>query len=267
MMKKFIPPFLFLIVIFNALDVSAAESIPGLSQDGVDSPLHDENFEFSVTQVEEGQWIDSQTEKKEDQKIITKNPQGNFVEMLAVTYQVHNNNPTRKFNFNHDFTFVLKDEYGNIYKQFKKPSDYPRPILFTSNHFPSIYPFESFRETVFFEVPIKKSQELVFVIESKSYNNAQPVKIKIPVGAITAFQKEQAYPSAQLIPGLKIVAPANGQTVLTGDLVQIYVITQGMKLPESIVLVTLGKTFEDLDPGKNNVYDINIPIDQPSIMI
>ena len=115
---------------------------------------------------------------------------------------------------------------------------------------------------MFFEVPVKKSQELVFTIDTKNYNNAQPVEIKIPVVAITAFQKEQAYPSAQLIPSLKIVAPVNGQTVLTGDLAQIYVVAQGMKLPESIVLVTLGTTFEDIEPGKSNVYDINIPLDQ-----
>ena len=225
------------------------------------SPLHDEDFEFSVTTVESGQWINSQMEKREDQKIIAKNEHGNMIEMLAITYQVHNKNSTRKFNFNHDFTFSLKDEFGNIYQPFKKPSDYPRPVLFTSNHFPSIYPFESFRETVFFEVPVKKSQELKFTIETKSFNNAQPVEITIPVSAVVPFQNE-TYPSTQLIPGLKIVAPVSGQMVLNGDLVQIYVVTQGVKLPESIVLVTLGTTFEDLDPGKNNVYDINIPVDQ-----
>ena len=262
-MKPIILKSIILCLLFSSafcLNAHAREATP--PQESISTPLHDDNFEFSITQVENGQWINSQSEKKEDQKIIAKNDHGNFTEMLAITYQVYNNNPTRKFNFNHDFTFGLKDEFGNTYQQFKKPSDYPRAVLFTTNHFPSIYPFESFRETVFFEVPIKKSQELTFIMETKNFNNAQPVEIKIPVSVITAFQKEQAYPSPALIPGIKIVSPASGQTVLTGDLVQIYVMTQGMKLPESIVMVTLGTTFEDMEPGKNNVYDLNIPNDQ-----
>jgi hypothetical protein len=47
-----------------------------------------------------------------------------------------------------------------------------------------------------------------------------------------------------------------------GDVIHIRVVSSGEKPPRKIIVVALNTYFEDKSPAFENVYDLNVPLDQ-----
>ena len=220
-------------------------------------------FTLTVDHAEIGFWLNSKL-KTEDTTVAEQTADGR-IEMIAVTYELFNHNPTRKINFNEGLRFRLLDEFNNEYRQLGRPMDYDRPVRFAPAHFPSIYPDETFKETIFFEAPIKRSRTLTLLADKKNDYRNLPMEIPIPVDKIMVYDnKTQQFAVSDRFPGIKIVIPSNNTPVQPNEIINMHVLVHGVKAPDSLVVVAFNTTFEDYHPGKNNVYDLRIPADQTS---
>ena len=223
-----------------------------------------DNYALTIDHAEIGYWLKQpNADENTAGTVRQQETDDGRVEMIAVTYQLNNNSSNKKINFRDNFRFHLMDEFDNEYVELDKPLDYTRPVRFAPSRFPSIYPQEVFKETVFFEAPIKESRTLKLLVK-RGKNDASPtVEIPVPVDKIMVYDnKRKQLAASQQYPGLRIVIPSSETPVKPGELVHMHVLVHGVKGPDSVVVVALDTTFEDLNPGKNNVYDLNIPENQ-----
>ena len=256
--KPFVIPFL------AALGIIFVGVTDGSSQSALIQPASKvSEFTLSVDHAEIGYWQKNNTQDKDLTSNRTLSPSEANIEMIAVTYELFNHNPTRKINFNDGLRFRLLDEFNNEYRELPQPLNFSRPVRSAPPHFPSIYPDETYQETIFFEAPIKRSRTLTLLADKKNDYRSLPIEIPIPVDKIMVYNTStDQYSPSDRFPGVKIIIPSNEAPVQPGQLVNMHVLVHGQKSPESLVVVAFNTTYEDYRPGKNNVYDLRIPPEQ-----
>jgi len=178
-------------------------------------------------------------------------------EMIAITYQVHNHDATKKLEVLESAQYTLNDEYKNNYRFLSDINGYPGPADIKPKSFPSLYPNDAYTKTVFFEAPIPSSQRLTLVIAGLI--DPERSLITLPIDL-----KKWNYGKVKVVipPGVQITSPFPGSQVYPGQSVEFAVDvdnTDGLKM---IVVQSLGQQFEDQNPRKHNMYHINVPQDQ-----
>ena len=158
---------------------------------------------------------------------------------------------------------------------------YKTAVLSVSKNFPSLYPGEQYGETLFFEAPIAKARTLKLLIASQSLKLSRPVELVFerdqipeqgpgpePVSAretsAQTIQPASSFPEPVLSGPfeIKIVSPDPGVVWDQGQSARVEVTVSGRQLPKNIILIALNNTYNDPSPKTNNVYDINVPLDQ-----
>lgn len=259
--------FLFLLLMFVSLVVK-----PGHAEAPDPILVHDiDGIEFSVVNVDRATRQQKRYHMQTDWVKKETAPEGTAVEYIAITYQLANNNPTKKINMDSSFQFHLLDEFENQYRKMAKPDSYEEPILFADKHFPSIYPNENFKETIFFEAPIDTATRLTLLIKANPLGEGKIAKLILPV-------REQSSPESEItihsddVPSsdaavpvianneprwVRIIYPSTGHLINRGEATQIHVETSGN--PTNIIVATMGTSFYDAHPQRKNVYDVRVP--------
>lgn len=102
------------------------------------------------------------------------------VTMASISYEFKNGTKDVKMDFGDlSGNFSLTDNIGNKYYAYSKPKDFHDPNT-KPEHFPSIYPGESYADTIFFEPPVKGAQYLLLKIEALT-EDMEEYTVKIPL--------------------------------------------------------------------------------------
>jgi hypothetical protein len=102
---------------------------------------------------------------------------------LGITFDLINTLMTNRVDVKGDFLYSLVDDLGNKYRSMK-PSGYPHQLKVRPERFPSVYPRESYQETVFFEPPSDTMKYLFFTINATSVGINKEISVKIPANEI-----------------------------------------------------------------------------------
>ncbi len=191
------------------------------------------------------------------------------VPVLILGYDISNQNETRKMSLEMPFTFVLEDEFKNIYRSLDKPVEYEGPVSAQEPHFPSLYPGQNFSEMVFFEAPIAESRTLFLTVSNETLGMDQFV-VKLPVKKISGLQEWRAIEDGPVqeeeaavpvpIGPIEIVAPINGATVAPGESVHIAIrVPDDTVKPDRVYVVVPTYILEDRQLAFE--YDLKIPED------
>ncbi len=257
MMKKIIKILIFAI---GLVSITCA----GITDEGTDT-LEKKNFEkdgitFLISQVHVGEWT------KETEGSLPESETVNFklqqkVPMLAVTIDLINKSSSKKLDLTQKMQYELNDEFGNAYDQLKIPMEYTDPVIFPNKNYPSLYPNEKFRQTIFFEAPIKSSQNLNLSILAKNLGMEEEILLPLPeevIGAITEYyNSEKTFSDNDLL----VLTPQPGTKVYTGEVVNIEVkIKEGLQSPQSVYIISQDYTLED--ERLIYKYKLKIPADQ-----
>jgi hypothetical protein len=181
---------------------------------------------------------------------------------IAITYEIANTSTTKKLTLDHDRKSRLIDEFGNEYREIKAPDGYNRPAAHIAKNFPSLYPGEKQTVAIFFEAPIPAAKKLKFTTAANDLGLARPVELFIDIADRRALMPIKIKGDDQPALGIRIVDPPSGTILKQGDVVHIRVITIGDKPPQKIIVITLNTYYEDKSPAFENVYDLNVPLDQ-----
>lgn len=231
---------------------------------------------FSIVDVDRGERLKKRYHMQNDWiQNEAVSAEGVEIDYIAITYQLLNANPNKKINLDKSFQFHLLDEFENQYLKIPKPDSYDQPIMVTDKHFPSVYPNETFKETVFFEAPISTSKRLTFLIKASPLGEAKVAKLIIPVeksltvaipevqnqlkaqGIEVPVQTDSIVGTSRASRSVSIVFPATWTPINRGDPTQLHVSVSGN--PDLIIVAALGTTFQDKNPQSENVYDLRIP--------
>lgn len=170
---------------------------------------------------------------------------------LALVYQLTNHDDKKKLSLEGDLTFRVVDEFGNEYRQLPHiPDGEPQDKKVLPSGFPSIYPGETYGETLFFEKPVAKANNLVFFINAEALGIASVVRI--PLDLNPGMDRE-----------IEIVNPLEGAVLEQGQVARLNVRITGGIAPKRIIVLGFQQTYADENPALENVYDINIPTDYP----
>jgi hypothetical protein len=198
----------------------------------------------------------------ENTKIENPLPSADQPLYIAINYEITNITTTKKLNLEGNRDLRLVDEFGNEYRQINRPEKFNEPVIKPSKSFPSLYPGENYAETVFFEPPITAAKGLKLIVNAKSLRMDKPAELFIDVSDRSLLRtsgKESIHPPSV---DLRIVDPQNGTILNQGDVIHVRVMASGDKPPKKIVVVALNTYFEDKSPAFENVYDLNVPLDQ-----
>ncbi|MBF0485126.1 MAG: hypothetical protein HQL16_01300 [Candidatus Omnitrophica bacterium] len=233
-----------------------------------------EGCNFAVQKVEFGKLKPRQHPGPGDLTAEQIDKNDDSLTFIAISYRFINSNENRKLDLKENFRFSLSDEFGNQYRQLKKPDEYARPVLFVSKNFPSIYPGETYGETLFFEAPIDQASVLKLGVEASAIGNSQPVELKIFLKGLRRLDTKKKITKPLPLPeskslaegplGIKIAFPEQGHIFNPGDLIHLKVLVSGPNIPKRIIVDALEHTLEDNVPARENVYDIVIPSNQAS---
>jgi hypothetical protein len=102
---------------------------------------------------------------------------------LGIAFDFINARIVNRVNVNGNFSYSMVDDLGNKYKSMR-PSGYPHKLKVRPERFPSVYPRESYQETVFFEPPSDTMKYLVFTINATSVGIKKEISVKIPANEI-----------------------------------------------------------------------------------
>jgi len=250
----------FLICVPVSLSFATAPE-PVLSQ-------HIDDVEFTVIDVDRGTKQEKRYHMQTDWVQKETSSDGAKIDYIAITYQVNNKNPHKKINMDSSFQFHLLDEFENQYRKIPKPDEYDEPVLFTDKHYPSIYPGETLKETIFFEAPIASSTRLTLLIKATPLGEGKIVKLILPVGQNTTLLDQEMDALQKTVPVIpvvtqmqprwvKIVYPTNGTWINRGEATQVHVEISGK--PDHVIVATLGTSYYDHSPQEKNVYDVRVP--------
>ena len=180
---------------------------------------------------------------------------------LAITLEVINHTKTKKISLQEEFQYELTDEFGNTYRLLSVPDHYERPIFFPNKHFPSIYPEEIFSETIFFEVPIEKSETLFLKFDATPLGISNAIQLSLPCFKIGEKEKSvvQELQSRNPIDNdLAIILPKNGAAVMPGEIVPLRIkLPADIDPPDRIYILSPDYLFEDTNLSSR--YDLRIP--------
>ena len=170
---------------------------------------------------------------------------------LIVKYQLTNNDDKKKLSVDKDLPCQIVDEFGNEYRRLTDVPAGERPngrIL--PNSFPSIYPGETYGETLFFEKPVSRANEMRFIIDASPLGIRTKVQIPLKL-------------NPDIVNGVEIRNPLEGSILDQGEVVHLDIRITGGIVPKRVIVMAFGQTYSDDNPALENVYDINIPPDQP----
>lgn len=102
---------------------------------------------------------------------------------LGITFDFINAQFVNRVDVNGNFLYSLVDDLGNKYRSMK-PSGYPHKLKIRPERFPSVYPRESYQETVFFEPPSDAVKYLLFTINATSVGMKKEISVKIQADEI-----------------------------------------------------------------------------------
>lgn len=269
-MKNQFLRYVYLGLILTAIFVPATVCRAAFAQ----QPVNIEGISFNITKVSYGQWVRPRQHLVNDMVDHLGND-GETLSFIAVSYTIENGTPSRKIDLDGKFSYKLTDEFGNRYRALKKPDNFKDSVLAVSKNFPSLYPGETFGETLFFEAPVGNANVLKLLVASDELKLSGPVELFIQrsssSAAVRPDQKQtlsteaETAPSLSSIPGssaIKIAYPDSGVVWDQGQSGRVQVAIQGAVIPRNIMLVALDKNFNDQAPKPTNVYDINVPVDQ-----
>ena len=256
--------FLFSLVLL-AFSLSAAMAF-------ADKPEVIDGISFSIDKVSFGQWSKPRHHLVNDM-VNHIDQDGERLQFIAITYTLTNTNEAKKIDLDGKSTYRLIDDHGNRYRVIKRPSDFKDPVLIVSKNFPSLYPGEKFGETLFFEAPVSAAKALKLGINWENLRLSKPAELTIPLNkndAPTAVIKQlepndpnEPQGASAIAQDIQIISPKPGAVWDQGQSTSIQVASLGEGIPRKIIVIALDNTFQDLKPKKNNVYDINVPFDQP----
>jgi hypothetical protein len=198
----------------------------------------------------------------ENTKIENTFPSTDQPSYIAVSYEITNTITTKKLNLEGNRELLLIDEFGNEYRQINRPEKFNGPVIKPPKSFPSLYPGERYTETVFFEPPIAAAKGLKLIVNAKSLRMDKPAELFIDISDRASLRTSG---NKSIIPSsvdLRIVDPQNGTILNQGDVIHIRVMASGDKPPKKIIVVALNTYFEDKSPAFENVYDLNVPLEQ-----
>ena len=184
---------------------------------------------------------------------------------IAITYEITNASTTRKFTLEQNRKLRLTDEFGNVYRQAKAPKGVVTlPIPDKDVDLISLYPNEKYTATVFFEAPIPVAKKLKLSCAASDLGLTKPVDLFIDITNRSALMpigmKDNHHPTL----AVRIVDPPGGTILNQGDVVHVRIMAEGDKPPHKIIVIALNTYYEDKTPAFENVYDLNIPIEQPA---
>lgn len=184
--------------------------------------------------------------------------------LLTVDFEMTNISGTRKLDYGRPFEFMLKDEFGNIYRRMPAPEDFSGEVFEPGPHFPSIYPGENVRQKLFFERPVEASRKLFLTIEPGMKDAPPVVELALPpVRSVLPALSKGRMPTED---DLRIVTLWPGLEVRPGESVPFRIILSGDLLPPEKIFVFLPRTvYEDEDLIYQ--YQVAIPDDQPPGML
>lgn len=136
------------------------------------------NVELSYLTVKEGEYIKSYPSTLQEKN-------SKKVKMIAISYEFINDTGNKKIDLSQNFQLSLTDDSDNKYNSYPALEDYD--ISRTSikpEHFPSIYPGESYGETIFFEAPIGIAKYLLLNIDATNIGIKDKIIVTIPVEKI-----------------------------------------------------------------------------------
>lgn len=176
--------------------------------------------------------------------------------VLAVTYQLTNNSETKKLDLgDKPFIYRLTDEHGNNYEQQPVPAGFVKPYVTQGPNYPSFYPGEVYRETVFFERPVERSRALLFHLDAADADlNAALEFRREDIEGVKTKDAEYVWEE-----GLRILKPSDGQVAPQGSTVLIEVMVDESVPLERLLLVGFDQTYTDEHPAARNLYELNIP--------
>jgi hypothetical protein len=180
---------------------------------------------------------------------------------IAITYEITNSSTTRKPTLDQNRKTRLIDEFGNEYRQIKLPN-INQFITRMPKNFPSLYPGDTYTTTVFFETPIPAAKKLKFICSAVDLGLTKPIDLFIDITDRSTVTPIQIKDNDQPALGIRIVDPPSGTILNQGDVVHIRIMAKGDKPPKKIIVITLNTYFEDKAPGLENVYDLNVPLNQ-----
>ena len=182
------------------------------------------------------------------------------IEGISVTAQtelslfVTNKTETRKYSRDGVMRYRLMDEFGNEYRFLREEG--ARQARHEPSVPQSLYPGESDQKKLLFERPVPKSRELTLLIDAKGAGVDGDVRLSV------AVPQEAPRFDPDDEGGVSIVQPLEGIVLERGEGMTVKVrITQPV-LPKKIVVLALDHTLEDVSPGNDNLYDINVPLEQ-----
>ncbi|MBF0121792.1 MAG: hypothetical protein HQL21_00105 [Candidatus Omnitrophica bacterium] len=169
---------------------------------------------------------------------------------LVVQYQFTNNDEKKKLSVNQALPCKIVDEFSNEYRQLTEPpSGEAQGGRILPNSFPSIYPGETYGETLFFEKPVARANQLRFIIDASPLGIRTTVQIPLKL-------------NPDIVNGVEIRSPLDGSILDQGEVVHLDVRITGGVTPKRVIVLAFGQTYSDDNPSLENVYDINIPPDQ-----
>ena len=235
---------------------------------------------FSVTAISYGEWSKPRHHMVNDMVEHTDN-NGEALSYIAISYSIKNNNESMKLDLGGKIEYKLSDEFSNRYRAMRKPDNFRDSVLSISKNFPSLYPGEQFKETLFFEAPIANAKTLRLTLASDELKLSRPVELSFDPGLLsqsadpslsaTTTDSPDIQPVNTKYPDslssgpsvIKIVSPDPGVVWDQGETARIQVVVGGGRLPKNIILVAMDNTFNDPSPKQIDTYDINVPQNQP----
>ncbi|MBF0387309.1 MAG: hypothetical protein HQL20_05575 [Candidatus Omnitrophica bacterium] len=234
---------------------------------------------FSVTKVTYGQWTKPQPASSE-RLADSAGKEFPAIPYVAISFAMDNKNTTKKIDLGWKIECKLFDEFGNRYRAMKRPDDYQASLLSISKNFPSLYPGEQYKETVFFEAPIKDARTMKLVVASADLKLSRPVELVFATDTIQPMPVELLAVKKEVVSDVKpagaitvppaaesaeimITSPEQGVVWDQGQSARVQIELPSGPMPRNIIVIGFDNTFNDVSPARNNVYDINVPADQP----
>lgn len=248
-----------------------------------------EGIDFAISRSITGFWEKSRHHLANDW--VRHLPDDNKkLEYIAITYTLTNKNENRKLDLGEGFEFFLQDEFGNTYRRIKKPTGYSEPIIQVAKNFPSLYPGESYGETLFFEAPLAKASRVTLIIDANAVGIKEKISLAVnshqqpslPPNKVASIQPDLTAQPAQIVQQsssqepvvvspvqesrcpLTITSPENGATLDVTRPVRIQVSVEREQIPDHILITGPGFSASDPSPKNNNTYDFMIPAGQPA---
>ncbi len=182
----------------------------------------------------------------------------NKTKYLVIEFRFNNQTGTRKIDIDSGFQYALADNFNNRYRPLPKPKDYTKQLERLPPNFPSVYPGESCSTTLFFEAPVTQAQSLDLLVTAPGIGITTPLSVHFSIIPINPASQ-----TGQPTPWMQIASPENGAVMERGTTFPLRISLKTGQLPNKLIVIAFGHTFEDPTPTEDNTYNIAIPEDAP----